>query len=43
MQTEKLALTNPCGFDECEHVPQFSVHRSQEQEQLHNIVELGKN
>ena len=40
MQTEKLALINPCGFDVCELVPQFTVHRSKEQEKLHNIVEL---
>ena len=43
MQTEKLALINPCGLDVCEIVPQFNVHRSKEQEKLHNIVELGNN
>ena len=43
MQTEKLALFNPRGFDVCELVPQFTVHRSKEHEKLHNIVELGNN
>ena len=43
MQTEKLALINPYDFDVCELVPQFTVHRSKEQEKLHNIVELGNN
>ena len=43
MQTEKLALINPCGFDVCELVSQFTVHRSKEQEKLHNIVELANN
>ena len=43
MQTEKLALINPYDFDVCELVPKFTVHRSKEQEKLHNIVELGNN
>ena len=45
MQTEKLALINPCGLDVCEIVPQSTVHRRKHRskEKLHNIVELGNN